>query len=332
VGAATVPPAAGRRRRARTVLALGGNAIAPAGTGGTAEEQTRNIRRAMRLVAELIVEGREIVITHGNGPQVGNLLLKNELARDVVPAMPLDWCVAQTQATIGYQMITALEHELEAHGDLSTVVPVISRVEVAADDPAWHDPSKPIGPWIDDADEVERRTRQEGQHFTHDPGRGWRRVVPSPRPVRLLESMTITLLLDGGAVVVANGGGGIPMVRTDDGLLRGVEAVIDKDLAGALLATELAADGLVILTDVPGVAVDHGLPTQRWLGEVSVATLRRLADDGQFGRGSMGPKVEAAVRFVEERGRPAVIGSLDAVVDAVHGRSGTRVVPDGGDA
>jgi carbamate kinase len=314
-------------RRRRTVVALGGNAIAPAGTGGTAEEQTRNIRRAMTLIAELIVDGREIVITHGNGPQVGNLLLKNELARDVVPAMPLDWCVAQTQATIGYQMITALEHALEAHGNLSTVVPVISRIEVSVDDPAWADPSKPIGPYITDAVVVERR-RADGQHFVDLGARGWRRVVPSPQPQRLLESMTINLLLDAGAVVVANGGGGIPMVRTDDDLLVGVEAVIDKDLAGALLARQLGASGFVILTDVDGVAVDFGTPQERWLAKVTASELRVLADDGQFARGSMGPKVAAVLAFVDDTHMPAAIGALDDVLAVVRGDAGTMVVPD----
>ncbi|CAN5846755.1 carbamate kinase [soil metagenome] len=322
-------PAGVAPQRKRTVVALGGNAIAPAGTGGTAEEQTRNIRRAMELIAELIVDGREIVITHGNGPQVGNLLRKNEIAKDVVPPMPLDWCVAQTQATIGYQMITALEHALEALGDLSTVVPVISRIEVSPDDPAWSDPSKPIGPFMTDADEVERRRSEDGHDFVDLGDRGWRRVVPSPQPVRLLESMTINLLLDAGAVVVANGGGGIPMVRTADNLLRGVEAVIDKDLAGALLARQLRANGLVILTDVDGVAIDFGSPQEQWLSKVTASELRAHADDGQFARGSMGPKVAAALSFVEHTGEPAAIGSLDDVGDVVRGEAGTLIVPDG---
>jgi carbamate kinase len=316
--------------RRRTVVALGGNAIAPAGTGGSAEEQTRNIRRAMTLLAELIVDGREIVITHGNGPQVGNLLRKNEIAKDVVPPMPLDWCVAQTQATIGYQMITALEHALEAHGDLSTVVPVISRIEVSVDDPAWSDPTKPVGPHITDPAEVERRRRDEGQHFVDLGAQGWRRVVPSPRPVRLLESMTINLLLDAGAVVVANGGGGIPMVRTSDGLLVGVEAVVDKDLAGALLARQLHATGFVILTDVDGVAVDFGTPGERWLSKVSAAELRSYADDGQFPPGSMGPKVAAVLSFVEHAHMPAAIGPLDDVGGVVRGDVGTLIVPGDG--
>ena len=313
--------------RWRLVVALGGNAIAPSGTGGTAEEQTYNIARTMKLVAQLIVDGYEVVITHGNGPQVGNLLLKNELAKDVVPAMPLDWCVAQTQATIGYQIITALERELEQLGDLSTVVPVISRVEVAPDDPAWKDPSKPIGPYITDEPQIRDR-EQQGQLFVHDDERGWRRVVASPEPVRLLEPMTIDLLLKAGAVVVANGGGGIPMVRGRDGLLVGVEAVVDKDLSAALLARQLAADQLVILTNVPGVAVDFGRPTQRWLQSATASELRALAEEGHFRRGSMGPKVEAAVRFVGRGHRTAVIAELDDVVAAVRGEAGTVVRSD----
>lgn len=313
-------------RPRRTVIALGGNAIAPAGGGGTAEEQTRNISRAMALVAELITEGREIVLTHGNGPQVGNLLLKNELARDVVPAMPLDWCVAQTQATIGYQIITALEAELGRRGDMSTVVPVISRVEVSRDDPAWDHPTKPIGPWVTDQAEVERR-REDGQHFVEVDGRGWRRVVPSPHPRSLMESMTIDLLLNAGAVVVANGGGGIPMIRREGRRPIGVEAVIDKDLAAALLAHDVAAESLVILTDVQGVAVDWGTDQQRWLDEVTVDELVELEEAGEFAEGSMGPKVEAARRFVAACGQPAVIASLDDVAAAVRGQAGTRVVP-----
>jgi carbamate kinase len=309
----------------RVVVALGGNALAPAGSLGTAEEQMRNISRTMVRIAQLIVDGHQMVITHGNGPQVGNLLLKNELAKDVLPPMPLDWCVAETQATIGYQIITALERELELRGDLSTVVPVISRVLVAADDPAWDDPSKPVGPFI--SDEAQIRERQwQGQRFVRDDGRGWRRVVASPEPVRLLEPTTIHLLLKAGAVVVANGGGGIPMIRDGDGLLVGVEAVVDKDLSAALLARQLGADQLVILTDVPGVAVNFGRPAQRWLETVSPPELRALAAQGHFKRGSMGPKVEAALRFTEGGGRLAVIAALDDVVAAVRGQAGTRVL------
>ncbi|MGI8575996.1 MAG: carbamate kinase [Egibacteraceae bacterium] len=316
-----------RRSGQRIVLALGGNAISPAGQGGTAAEQIANISATMRSVAELIVTGGyEVVLTHGNGPQVGNLLLKNEIARDEVPPMPLDWCVAQTQATIGYVTITALEQELGKRGNYDTVVPVISRIRVAADDPAWQRPTKPIGPYAS-AEEAEALAEDRGHEYREQGDRGWRRVVPSPEPVEILEPMTIALLLEAGAIVVANGGGGIPMVRDEDGILRGAEAVVDKDLAGNLLAQTVDADRFAILTDVRGVAVGFGTDDERWLEEVTVAELRELQDAGNFAEGSMGPKVEAVCRFAEQTGRPAVIAALDDVTGAAEGRSGTRVTP-----
>ncbi len=313
-------------RASRVVLALGGNAIAPADRPATAEEQTTNITRAMERVADLVAEGLEVVLTHGNGPQVGNLLVKNEMARDVVPPVPLDWCVAQTQATIGYVTVTALARALRARGTHRPVVPVISRVLVAKDDPAWADPSKPIGMWVADEAEARRKASVTGQHWAHFGKRGWRRVVPSPEPLASLEGETVRLLLAAGAVVVANGGGGIPMVRDDRGMLHGVEAVIDKDLSGALLAREVGATRFVILTDVPGVAVGYGGPSPDWLGSVDAAKLRTLLTSGEFGAGSMGPKVEAVLRFVESTKRPAAIAALDDLLPAVHGEAGTQVL------
>ncbi len=310
--------------RQRTVLALGGNAIAPAGTAGTAEEQGVNIARTMKAVAELIAEGQQVVLTHGNGPQVGNVLLKNELARDVVPPVPLDWCVAQTQATIGFTAASALTWELEQRGITRPVVPVVSRVLVDLDDPAWQHPSKPIGPYIDE-DRARAREATDGQQFVQQGERGWRRVVPSPAPIRSMELAAIELLIDDGAIVIANGGGGIPVVA-DGGAVRGVEAVIDKDLAGAVLAEELQAGLFVVLTDVPGIAIDYGTPAQRWLDHVTVEELRAHAADGQFSAGSMGPKVEAVCRFVERTGGRAVVAALDDAVTALHGDAGTQVV------
>ena len=310
------------------MVALGGHAIVPRGAAGTAEEQVATIRQAMAEVATLVSEGAEVVVTHGNGPQVGNLLTKNVLARQVVPAMPLHWCVAQTQATIGLTMLTALEAELAAAGSARPVVPVLSRVLVGADDPAWRNPTKPIGRTFsaaeaeaamdDDPAQVWRDTSAMGRA-------GWRRVVPSPEPVRSLEAATVEMLLGAGAVVIANGGGGVPLIEDGEGRLVGVDAVIDKDLAAALLAMEIGADRLVILTDVDGVAVDFGGAHEKWLDRVDVAELRDLAAQGQFGVGSMAPKVEAAARFVEATGHPATIGPLERAHDALHGRCGTRV-------
>lgn len=310
----------------RVVIALGGNAIAPAGAAGTAEEQTDNIARAMHPVAALLADGWAVVLTHGNGPQVGNLLLKNEVARDLVPPVPLDWCVAQTQATIGFTIANVLERHLDDLGLRRLVAPVTSRVRVDRDDPAFGAPSKPIGGWIGDELEVHRR-QQAGQVFTHDAQKGWRRLVPSPEPLESLDRRAAEVLLSVGGVVVANGGGGVPTVRGDDGWLHGLEAVVDKDLAGALLARELDADVYVILTDVAGVAIDFGTPQQRWLDKVDVHQLRAWQADGQFAAGSMGPKVEAACRFVEQTGGRAAIAALDDAAEAVHSAAGTQVLP-----
>jgi carbamate kinase len=310
-----------------TVIALGGNAISPVGTAGTAAQQTSNIHATMAQVAELVAAGHSrLVLTHGNGPQVGNVLLKNELAREVVPPVPLDWCVAQTQATIGFTIASTLTFELAQRGIDQPVVPVVSRVLVDVDDPAFEAPTKPIGPYLDDDAEVARR-QGLGEHYTRVDERGWRRVVPSPEPLASVDRPAVELLLGDGAIVVANGGGGIPVVDDGHGPLRGVEAVIDKDLAGALLAEELGASTFAILTDVPGVAIGYTTPDREWLTEVDVATLRSHVEAGEFAVGSMGPKVAAAIRFVERTDGHAVIASLQDTAAAVRGAAGTRIVP-----
>ncbi|MPZ72094.1 MAG: carbamate kinase [Nitriliruptorales bacterium] len=308
----------------RVVVALGGNAIAPPGERSTADDQQETIGRAMTSIADLIVDGWNLVLTHGNGPQVGTLMIANELAQAVVAPMPLHFLVAQTQATIGYAICNTLEHALAQRGSDLSVVPMISRVLVGAEDPGWDEPTKPIGPYLDDEAEAMRRMEATGQVWGKIGDRGWRRVVPSPDPLALLDGHTLRMLLDAGAVVVVNGGGGIPMVREDD-RLRGVEAVVDKDLSGALLARKINAERLVILTDVHAVALHYDTPKQEWLGEITAEELRALQHQGHFGVGSMGPKVEAALRFVEATGQDAVIAALDDITDAVHGRTGTRV-------
>ena len=313
-------------RGQRIVMALGGNAIAPVGQPDTPEVEIANVTRTMEPVAALVEEGAEVVITHGNGPQVGAVLRKNELARHELPPIPLDWCVAETQATIGFVVANALGWEFERRGIARPVVPIVSRVRVAADDAAFEQPTKPIGGYLSAEAEVRRRER-DGQVFVHHEGRGWRRVVPSPQPLESLDRRGAELVLDDGGVVVANGGGGIPVVAGEDGRLHGVEAVVDKDLSAALLANEVGADRLVILTDVRGVALDHGTPDERWLGEVGVSELRAHSEAGEFGAGSMGPKVEAVCRFVERGGRRAMIGALDDALAVARGEAGTRVVP-----
>lgn len=286
----------------RVVIALGGNAIASEGHADPRSQQ-RAVEGAAVQIATLVATGHEVVITHGNGPQVGNLLLKNELARDVVPPVPLDWCVAQTQATLGFLIVTALEAALERLGVGRAVATVVTRVLVSPQDPAWEHPTKPIG-----------------QH-------GWRHVVPSPEPLEILDRHAIERLVADGVVVVAAGGGGIPMVRRD-GRLRGVEAVLDKDLTGAMLASTIGAGCLLIATDVQAAATDFGTSQERWIGEVSPTHLRALIDEGHFAAGSMAPKVEAAVRFVEQGGRRAVITSLGCLGEGIDGAGGTVVTDE----
>ncbi|HET9739896.1 MAG TPA: carbamate kinase [Solirubrobacteraceae bacterium] len=304
----------------RVVVALGGNAIAGE-RGADPESQRLAVEGACEQIAELVEHGYEVVITHGNGPQVGNLLLKNDLARDVVPPVPLDWCVAQTQATLGFLIVTALEAALRRRGLERLVSTVVTRVLVAADDPAFASPSKPIGRYVDAAEARERIAA--GEAWQERGSRGWRRVVASPRPLEILDRGTIEALIGDGAIVVACGGGGIPMVR-DDGGLRGIEAVLDKDLTGALLASTVAASSFVIATDVEAAAVGFGTERQEWLGAVGADRLRELLAQGEFAGGSMAPKVEAAIAFADAGGR-SVITSLERLREGVEGAVGTRV-------
>ena len=301
------------------VVALGGNAIAGE-RGADPESQRLAVEGACEQIAELVAHGHEVVITHGNGPQVGNLLLKNDLARDVVPPVPLDWCVAQTQATLGFLIVTALEAALARRGLERLVSTVVTRVLVAADDPAFAAPSKPIGRWVDAAEARERMAA--GEAWEERGERGWRRVVASPHPLEILDRGSIEALIGDGAIVVACGGGGIPMVR--DGGLRGVEAVLDKDLTGALLARTVGASCLVIATDVEAAAVGYGTERQEWLGAVGADRLRELLARGEFAGGSMAPKVEAAIAFADAGGR-SVITSLERLREGVEGAVGTRV-------
>jgi carbamate kinase len=314
-------PAMGSVSSQRVVVALGGNAIASE-HGSDPASQQRAVEGAAEQIAALVAAGYEIVITHGNGPQVGNLLTKNDLARDIVPPVPLDWCVAQTQATLGFLIVTALEGALHRRGADRLVSTVITRVLVDPADPAWSHPTKPIGRFVTEAEARERIA--DGELWDDRGERGWRRMVPSPDPLEILDRGTVEQLIAAGAVVVAGGGGGIPMVR-EDGRLRGVEAVLDKDLTGALLARTVGADCFVIATDVEAAAIRFGAPDQEWLGVVTPTRLRALVDEGHFASGSMGPKVDAALRFVEQGGERTVITTLERLREGVEGTVGTRV-------
>ena len=289
------------------------------------EDQIAAIAVAADRIAAVVSDGHEVVVTHGNGPQVGNLLVKNEIAASVVPPVPLDWCGAQTQGTVGFVLLNALERSMADRGAAHPVGAVVTRTLVDVDDPAFARPTKPIGRYLP-ADEA-RVMIEHGQSWEDRGAAGWRRVVASPEPREILDAEPIRALLAAGFVVVGAGGGGVPVVRDRDGGLRGVEAVIDKDLAAAVLGRALEADVLVIATDVEYVALGFGTPDQRPLHTVGVRELRRYAGEGQFGSGSMGPKVEAACRFVEAGGSRTLITSLDQIESAVDGASGTVVEP-----
>jgi len=313
----------------RLVVALGGNALTAADGGARPQDQLAAVAAAAPALAGLAADGHELLITHGNGPQVGNLLVKNELAAAVVPPVPLDWCVAQTQGTIGALLLDALDGELQRLAPARRVAVQVSRTLVDADDPGLARPTKPIGRYLP-AEEAAALVAH-GQVWQDRGERGWRRVVASPEPVEVLETPAVEALLSAGFVVVAAGGGGIPTVRitTPDGAhrLAGVEAVIDKDLTAAVLARDLGADVLVIATDVEAAVLDFGSPTARPLGAATVAELRKHAAQGQFAGGSMGPKVEAACRFVEATGGRSVITSLHRIRGAVDGATGTQITP-----
>jgi carbamate kinase len=307
----------------RVLVALGGNAMTAPDGRARPEDQIAAAEIAMASVADLVARGDEVVITHGNGPQVGNLLVKNELAAGVVPPVPLDWCGAQTQATLGFVLMNTLEAALASLGLHRRTAALVTRTRVDRDDPGFGSPTKPIGRYL--PSEEAHVLIEHGQQFEDRGERGWRRVVASPEPREILDADAVSTLVAAGYVVIAAGGGGIPVVREEDGTLRGVEAVIDKDLAAALLGRTLEVDRLVIATDVDHAMSDYGTPEQRPIGQVDVAELRDLAARGEFASGSMGPKVEAVCRFVENSGRTAVITSLTNIVAGVEGRSGTIV-------
>jgi carbamate kinase len=312
-------------QRETLVVALGGNAIKQAGERGTSAEQFANVARAAEAIAALVERGDRVVITHGNGPQVGSLLLQQAAGAGQVPPLPMDVCGAMTQGWIGYMISQALGNALarRGHPAAGRVATIVTQVLVDAADPAFQQPTKPVGPFYSAEDA--QRMADAGVAVVEDSGRGWRRVVPSPTPVGLVEIAAVRQLVDAGLLVITGGGGGVPVVRDAEGQLHGVEAVIDKDLAGALLARELGADRLLILTDVEQVALDYKQPTQRLLAHISSAEARGYLQDGQFAAGSMGPKVRAAVEFVEAGGRQAIITQLYRAVAALDGQTGTVV-------
>jgi len=310
----------------RIVIALGGNAILQPGQRGTASEQIANIRSTAKQIAAIVKAGHEVVLTHGNGPQVGAIVLQN-MSSTAVPAMPMDICGAESQGLIGYLFQQQLGGALNEAGCPRPVVTVVTQTVVAMDDPAFSKPTKPIGPFYTEA-EAKARQAAEGGTWVEDAGRGWRKVVPSPDPLRIVERDAIRILVDAGVVVISVGGGGIPVVESGAGYV-GVEAVIDKDLGGERLAVDVGADVFMILTDTPEVYLNYRKPNQVGLRDLGIEQAKKYLADGHFAAGSMGPKVKAAVRFIEDGGKMAIIASLNDALRALEGGSGTRVSADG---
>ena len=308
----------------RVVVAIGGNATHPEDIRGTTEEQEVVADRAARSLLPLVKASPRLVLTHGNGPVVGKILLRMMLTRDTIPPMRLDVCVAHSQGGIGYMLIQALENEMRRCGVHRDAACVVTQVEVDPDDPAFADPSKPIGPFFSEREAHE--FEQKGWRMMEDAGRGWRHCVASPEPRSVLNLDVIRRLLEAGLLVIAGGGGGVPVTRDGRGEWTGVQAVIDKDLTSALLTRTLGIEDLLILTAVERIAVDFGTPKQRNLDRVSLSELKEYQRAGHFAKGSMGPKVEAAIRHVAAGGRRAVIGHLEHAAAALEGKSGTHVV------
>lgn len=305
------------------VVAVGGNAIIQEKQKGTVDEQLENIRQISQPIASLFRKGYRIVLTHGNGPHVGNLLVQSE-AVDHLPKHPLDVCDALTQGLIGYLLQQSLHNVLTEYGLQDKICTVVTQVQVAEDDPAFLTPTKPIGQFFSQEQAREMMEQRPDIVMREDAGRGYRRVVPSPQPLHIIESRCIDDLMRKGYLVIAAGGGGIPVVKRD-GQLCGVEAVIDKDASSAFLANEIAAERLVLLTGVDQVCVRFGKPDQRALSHISVEEAQRYLDEGEFPVGSMGPKIQAAIDFVRAGGKEAIITSLSAFESALEGNSGTII-------
>jgi carbamate kinase len=308
----------------RTVLvALGGNAILKYREEGTAEEQLRNVRTTCRTLALLIKDGYHIAITHGNGPQVGDILLRNEIAKEKLPPMPLDFCGAESQGMIGYMLQQGLKNELRLIGVNKPVMTILTQTLVSHDDPAFDQPSKPIGPYYSKK-EAGKLHGEKGWTLVESPGRGFRRVVPSPRPISIVEGVSIRDLFENGYIVIGCGGGGIPVIEMQ-GELVGVEAVVDKDHSAAVLADLIGACSMLILTDVDAVYLDYGMPNQRAIPTMTISQAEKWMSLGHFKEGSMGPKVESAIEFVRKGGKRAVITSMEKAVAALAGKAGTTI-------
>ena len=308
-----------------TVIALGGNAILQPGQRGTFAEQMKNVETTCQQLAQMVESGKyKIIITHGNGPQVGNLLLQNETAKDVAAPMPLYVCGAESQGLIGYMMQQTLHNLLVDKGKGGIpIATVVSQVVVDKQDQAFQNPTKPVGPFYSE-EEAKKLESEKGYHIKEDAGRGWRRVVPSPDPIEIFEKEAVRQLVEARSIVIASGGGGIPVLKEGEKLV-GVDAVIDKDLAGERLAVDVEAKIFLVLTDVDQVKLNYKTPQEKGLSQITVEEAKKYHAEGHFAKGSMEPKVRAAIRFIEAGGERAIITSLDKAVAALDGKAGTTI-------
>lgn len=308
------------------VVALGGNALLQPGHTASYDRQAETLRRSLGVVVHLVHQGHRVLVTHGNGPQVGHILLRVELSQGQAYALPLDACVAQSQGELGYLIQQSLQNLLHRRGIERTVVTLVTRAVVSRDDPRMRQPTKPVGPYYaqGQATAMERR----GVRVAEEPGRGFRRVVPSPWPLRIMEEDAIRHLLEREIIVIAAGGGGIPVYGEADGTIEGVEAVVDKDLASAVLAVELGAHRILNLTGVEHAKLHFGSQDERDLGQITVGEAEQYLAEGHFAPGSMGPKVESGVWFLERGGRAFVITTPDRAIEALEGKTGTHILPD----
>lgn len=308
------------------VVAVGGNALIKDKNHQTVPDQYQAAAETMKHIASMIIDGWDVVVTHGNGPQVGFILRRSELASHELHEVPLDYCGADTQGAIGYMFQQALHNEFRLRGIDKQAATVITQTIVDRNDPAFQHPTKPIGSFMDESAAKEKMAK-EGWTMVEDAGRGWRRVVPSPIPQTIVEADAIRSLIDQGFVVVAVGGGGIPVMQLENGDLTGVEAVIDKDFGSAILASMINADLFLISTAVEKVAINFNKPDQKWLDTMTVAEARKYLAEGQFAKGSMLPKIEAILKFMDKGGKKALITDPEHIKDALEGKTGTWILP-----
>lgn len=309
------------------VVAFGGNAILPSAKEGTQADQFNNAAKACDLIEKFVDRDYEIVIVHGNGPQVGNLLIQMERASERIEPYSLDVAVAMTQGSMGYMLDTGISNGLAAKGKRKEVLALSSQVEVDPNDPAMTNPTKPVGPFYEE-ERAKELMAERGWTMVEDSGRGWRKVVASPKPIRVLGENAIRRLLEDGTIVISGGGGGVPVAQVEKGVFKGIEAVIDKDYTASLIARSIGAEMFTILTEIEQVFYNFGKPDARALAVLPISEAKKYLEEGQFPNGSMGPKIRASIEFIEAGGKEVLITCASALHDALEGKTGTRIVPD----